>query len=138
MPYEIMKNQDVGTNYKVGDILVGSTHMYRTKPYWYQVVKVTKKQLTLKRMQESYSTKYMDNTPGDYCMPVFKIGNEHILTLGYPYWIGPRDTELVIANVERYKWEGEEEWSTYAKRRGDRYAPLLSLWDGKPQWVNCD
>ena len=132
------KNLEVRDNFKVGDILVGKTHMYRTVTYWYKVIKVTKKQLVLKELQVSYPTEYMSNTFGDECMPVLEVGDQHLLICGFPYWTGPRKTETVTASVARHKFDHDKDWTVTAEIRGDRYAPSLTIWDGTPGWVNCD
>ena len=148
--------KDMGV--KVGDILTGQTHMYRTITYWYVVEKVTDKRLTLRRLDVCYPTQYMSNTPGDHCMPVceWKMPDGdiiYVLPAGYPYWLGhmKANDELVQAKVTRYRdlhydgsyEEGKEpifisEWRYYVELVGDDRAPLLSLWYGKPGWVNCD
>ena len=111
MTYECIKNLEVDGRFKVGDILVGTTHMYRTATYWYKVIKVTKKQLTLKELQVSYPTKYMSNTPGDSCMPVLEYNGYHFVSTCCPYWLGPRDTETVVAAIEKYRFRKEDEWT---------------------------
>lgn len=138
MNMELIKNIDVAGHFKVGDILYGETCMYRTTPYWYEVIKTTKKQLTLKRLDVSYPTKYMSNTPGDHCMPVLRKNGNYVLFKGYPYWIGHKEYKPVTASVQKYRWESKDGWKAEAVIRGDRYAPLLQKWDGKPGWVNCD
>ena len=148
MTMQYLTEKKVGTKesgFKVGDILCGTTHMYRTQTHWYQIVSMTKKLLTLKELNVSYPTQYMSNTPGDNCMPVLEFGDQYILINGYPYWSGPYRQDKVTASVQRFKryddmneMPDEKMWIYEADIRGDKYAPLLSLWDGKPGWVNCD
>lgn len=150
LEFERKKDVDVSeTDFKVGDILTGQSHMYRTMTYWYKIVRMTKKQLILKRLQVSYPTEYMSNTPGDNCMPVLEYdgGTEKVFAIipGYPYWLGPRETEEVKASVQKtrdvlvYEDRKEyKEWVSEARILGDSYAPTLERWDGRPGWVNCD
>ncbi len=150
--FEKEKNVNVfESGIEIGDILCGQTHMYRTVTYWYQVVDITMKQLKLRRLQVSYPTEYMDNTPGDQCMPVLEYskGKKKVYALvpGFPYWSGPREEEIVKATVCRIRTMEEmpdgkkkvyEDWQYHADIMGDKYAPILSLWYGEPGWVNCD
>ena len=141
------------SGFKKGDILVGQTHWGCTTTYWYQIVSMTKKLLTLKELDVSYPTQYMSNTPGDECMPVMEqkcmrpgeIFTVHYLAEGFPFWVGPRDHKTVTASIRRSKRYDaskespkDKEWEYEADIRGDKYAPLLEFWDGKPGWVNCD
>lgn len=139
------------SGFKIGDILVGQSHWYRTTTYWYQVIGMTDKQLKLKQLNVCYPTQYMSNTPGDECMPVLEFVNEkknirqYFPAAGFPYWIKVNEGTTYKASIdlvittEEFKNEIKEVRREYeAKILGDRYAPSLDLWDGKPGWVNCD
>ena len=142
------KNKTVKeSGFKVGDILVGTTHWYRTATYWYQVIGMTEKQLKLKQLNICYPTEYMSNTPGSECMPVLEFVNEklgihdYFPSAGFPYWMKLKEgvtfkasIDLVITLEDDKVKEKEYE----ARLIGDRYVPTLSLWDGRPGWVNCD
>ena len=145
------------SGFQLGDILTGQTHCYRTVTYWYKVIGMTAKQLKLEEMQVSYPTEYMSNTPGSQCMPVDEVkcmrpGGE-VFSLdyfcpGFPYYPGKRKKEIVKASIKRFrrietfpgmdKEDIVSDWIYEAEIIGDRYAPTLELWDGKPGWVNCD
>ena len=146
------KNKTVKeSGFKVGDILSGRTFMYRTVTYWYEIVGMTDKQLKLKQLNICYPTECMDYTPGSECMPVMEFVNEKLSirdyfpAAGFPYWskieegvIYKATIDLVIT-TEEFEDETKEISREYeAKILGDRYAPSLDLWDGKPGWVNCD
>lgn len=146
------------SGFKIGDILVGKTYMYRTQTYWYRVVGMTEKQLKLKELNVSYPTKYMSNTPGDECMPVMEYWRQgddkpgmkkrYMLFEGFPYWPGPRDKGVFKASIQRTRTietfpgsekEVKNDWEYEAVLIGDRYGPhTLELWNGEPGWVNCD
>lgn len=154
--YEIERKRTMEeSGFKVGDILWGKTYMYRTMTYWYEIIKVTNKQLTLKRLNVSYPTKYMSNTPGSECYPVLIVREneavypEYIIDKRFPYHGNLIQYDLDKAFISRVRSvdiphdtsepEVFGEWEYYAKLIGDRYAPFLSLWDGEtPGWVNCD
>lgn len=154
------KNKTVKeSGFKVGDILVGKSHWYRTVTYWYEIIGVTKKQVKLKKLNTCYPTKYMDNTPGDQCMPVLEYVNEklniknYFPAEGFSYWFKTRNDTVYrgsiskLKRIERY-WNNddgsdvvdkivEETYEVSIIGEG-RYYPDFSLWDGKPGWVNCD
>ncbi len=124
---------------KVGDILVGQTHMYRTITYWYEIIKVTEKRVELRELPVAYRTAYMSNTPGDSCMPVLNVKGNWFIPEGFPYTGQIREYEPVKGKVVRYTRDTKEgkKSSVYVSLFGN-YTPLLSLWDGAPGWVNCD
>ena len=139
------------SGFKIGDILVGRTYWYRTTTYWYQIIGITDKQLKLKKLNVCYPTEYMSNTPGDECMPVLEYVNEKLAirdyfpAAGFPYWIKVNEgttykasIDLVITTEEFTNRTDKIRREYKAKILGDRYAPSLDLWDGKPGWVNCD
>lgn len=133
------------SGFKIGDILCGTTHMYHTETHWYRIVDMTAKLLTLEKMDVSYPTQYMSNTPGDESMPVLNVNGRYYLAEGFPYWPGHIGWGIVTASVRRTKRydsynedPADKPWEYEADVRGDSYAPLLRLWDGKPGWVNCD
>lgn len=139
------------SGFKVGDILVGNTYVYRNVTYWYQIIGMTDKQLKLKRLNVCYPTKYMSNTPGDECMPVLEFVNEklgirdYFPAAGFPYWMKMKEgiiykasIDLVITTEEFMDRTDEIRREYEAHIIGDRYAPTLDLWDGRPGWVNCD
>ena len=139
------------SGFKVGDILVGTSHWYRTTTYWYEVIGVTDKQLKLKELNVCYPTEYMSNTPGSECMPVLEFINEklgirdYFPAAGFPYWMKTKEGTTYKASIdlvittEKFTDRTDEIRREYeAKILGDRYAPSLDLWDGKPGWVNCD
>ena len=156
--YKTEKNKTVKeSGFKIGDILVGTSHWYRTATYWYQVIGMTEKQLKLKKLNVCYPTQYMSNTPGDQCMPVLEFVNEkknirqYFPAAGFPYWIKVNEGTTYkgsISKVNRIeKWDGDNGIvvnkiveSTYEVRiLGEgKYYPTFELWDGKPGWVNCD
>lgn len=127
------------SGFKVGDILVGQTHMYRTITYWYEIIRVTEKRLELRELPVAYPTAYRSNTPGDYCMPVLNIKRNWFIPNGYPYTDNLKEHEPVKGKAIRYTLDTKkgESTSIYVSLFGN-YTPLLSLWDGAPGWVNCD
>ena len=156
--YKTEKNKTVKeSGFKIGDILVGTSHWYRTTTYWYQVIGMTDKQLKLKKLNVCYPTGYMSNTPGSECMPVLEFINEkknirhYFPAEGFPYWMKMKEGMTykgTISKVNRIeKWHGDGGVvankvveSTYEVRilgKG-KYYPTFELWDGKPGWVNCD
>lgn len=152
--YEKVKNLECkDTDFKIGDIVVGSTHWYRTMTFWYKIIDIAPKTITLEKLPTSYPTQYMSNTPGDECVPVLKYGNGYYVNPRFPYWINEGDAEIVKANpykIRRYELHHlkngktkkvipkDSKWEFRLDIRGDKYAPALSHWDGKPGWVNCD
>ena len=138
------------SGFKVGDILSGTTHMYRTVTYWFEIISVTEKRMKLRKLSVSYPTKFMSNTPGDQCMPIIVCKNMRYIAEGFPYYPAYRDDEIITASVykertvnNRYKdgkWtvESKGEWKYHAKPVGDSFYPTLSMWDGMPGWVNMD
>lgn len=147
------KNKTVKeSGFKVGDILVGTSHWYRTITYWYEVIGVTEKQLKLKQLNVCYPTEYMSNTPGDQCMPVLEFVNEklgirnYFPAAGFPYWMKHNEGVTYKASISLLitmeELEGkniirDKEYEATILGEGDYY-PNFSLWDGKPGWVNCD
>ena len=131
--------------------------------YWYEIVKTTAKQLTLKQLDVSYPTKYMSNTPGDICLPVLTKrrdgwlididrGDDGMETAFYlsprcPYWPGHRDWGLFTARIDKVMtlerfYDDEFKNVTEEKVReekykaviiGDHYAPDLTLWEGEKE-----
>lgn len=151
--WETEKRQTVkDSGFKVGDILWGQTHMYRTVTYWYEIVKTTTKQLTLRRLNVSYPTAYCSNTPGSQCYPVLEVREndpEYIIDKRFPYHGNLIDWGIFKASISRMRsveipYDTREpevygEWKYIADIIGDHYTPSLSLWDGEtPGWVNCD
>lgn len=150
--YEREKNRTVKeSGFGIGDILTGQSHWYRTATYWYQIIGVTDKQLKLKELNVCYPTEYMSNTPGDECMPVLEFVNEklgirdYFPAAGFPYWVKVHEGKTFKASIvkvtttERIGDEKKVRDIGYnAQLLGDRYAPYLELWDGRPGWVNCD
>jgi len=125
---------------KVGDILIGQTHMYRTITYWYEIIKVTEKRLEVRELPVAYPTAYRNNTPGDQCMPVLNVKDNWYIPNGYPYTDPLREcSKPVRGKAVRYTVDTTKGKSTriYVDIPGN-YSPLLSLWDGTPGWVNCD
>lgn len=152
--YETVKHIECKeTGFKEGDIVVGVSYWYRTTTTWYRILKVTNKEVTLEELPTSYPTKYMSNTPGSECVPVLKYGEEYYVNPNFPFWLGPTKTGIVKARpykIREYEiWYNEDgskkiihpkekKWEYHLKLSNDRYKPSLSLWDGKPGWVNCD
>ena len=154
------KNKTVKeSGFKIGDILVGTSHWYRTATYWYQVIGMTDKQLKLKKLNVCYPTQYMSNTPGDQCMPVLEFVNEkknirqYFPAAGYPYWVKVNEGATYKGSISKLKrierfWTKDdgsdavdkvvEETYEVSIIGEDKYYPTFELWDGKPGWVNCD
>lgn len=139
------------SGFKIGDILVGTSHWYRTTTYWYQVIGMTNKQLKLKQLNVCYPTQYMSNTSGSECMPVLEFVNEklgirdYFPAEGFSHWIKIKEgmtykasIDLVITTEEFTDRIDEVEREYEVHIIGDRDAPILELWDGKPGWVNCN
>lgn len=116
------------TDFKVGDVLVGTGGYNMTYTKWYKIVRVTDCKVILNEYPISYQTEYGPNTPGSFCMPVI----DGVVDESCPYYFGARGIE---SNVKA----GIEEWNNkhYVKLPG-RYGMSLSHWNGSPGWVNCD
>ena len=89
------------SGFKVGDILVGQTHMYRTITYWYEIIRVTEKRLELRELPVAYPTAYRSNTPGDHCMPVLNVKGNWFIPNGYPYTDRLKENEPVKGKAMR-------------------------------------
>lgn len=59
---EGLKNEDLFDALKIGDILSGSTYMYRTCTYWYIVVRKTAKRVYVQPIQRTYGTDFGSET----------------------------------------------------------------------------
>jgi hypothetical protein len=152
--YEIVKNISCDdTDFKIGDIVSGTTYMYRNQTFWYKIIKMTPKQIELEELPVSYPTEYMSNTPGDECVPVLKFGSEYYVNPRFPYWVKDRRPEIIKARpykVRRYEIHHlkngktkkvipkNSKWEFRMRIMGNRWLPSLSHWDEKPGWVNCD
>lgn len=160
--FKTEKNKTVKeSGFKIGDILVGTTHWYRTATYWYQVIGVTEKQVKLKELNICYPTEYMSNTPGSECMPVLEFVNEskgirkYFPAAGFPYWSKTREGFVFkgsiskVNRIERSWKKDSDDYDDYEDKIVDsyyevtiigqgKYYPSFTLWDGRPGWVNCD
>lgn len=116
------------SSFKVGDILVGTGGYNRTYTKWYKIVRASKSKVVVSELPVSYPTRYGSNTPGDICMPVI----DGRVDPSCPYTFG---TCGLDKDVSCFIYGGK--YGQYAKTPGT-YGMLLSLWDGKPGWVNCD
>lgn len=139
------------SGFKIGDIIVGTTHWYRTETYWYEIIGMTEKQLKLKQLNVCYPTEYMSNTSGSQCMPVLEFVNEklgirkYFPADGFPYWNKYNEGVTFKASISLFITTEETKGKMSIKNKeykatiigeGEDY-PRFSLWDGKPGWVNC-
>lgn len=115
------------SDFKVGDILVGSNHWGHTYTVWYKIVRTTKCKVVLTELPVSYETAYGPNTTGSECMPVI----DGIVDSSCPHYFGNRGLEHSVSAFVR-----ESSYGKYVKLPGD-YGIHLHHWDGKPGWVNC-
>ena len=117
------------TDFKVGDVLVGTGGYNMTYTKWYKIVRTTDCKVFLDEYPVSYPTKYGPNTPGDICMPVIdgKVDER------CPFYFGRMGEESNVSGTIRQYRDGEH----YIKLKGT-YGMCLRHWDGKPGWVNCD
>ena len=113
--------------FKTGDILVATWGYNRTITSWYKVIRTTRCKVIMHQLPVSYPTRYMSNTPGDYCMPVI----DGKVDPAYPF-VGYKSDEEVRGTSSQFR-----DGKPYVKLPG-RYGQVLYHWDGKPGWVNCD
>lgn len=123
------KRKDVSeSNFKVGDVLVGTTGYNRTITKWYKITKVTKSKVTVDELPVSYPTQYGSNTPGDICMPVI----DGQVDPKCPFYFGDYGLDK---DVSCFVYDSP--YQEFVKTPGD-YGIRLRQWDGAPGWVNCD
>ena len=117
------------TDFKVGDILMGTGGYNRTYTEWYKIVRTTKCKVFMVELPISYETEYGPNTFGSHCMPVIDDKVDETC----PYYFGSFGSDKEVSGIVRKYRDGEP----YVKLPGT-YGMTLRHWNGKPGWVNCD
>lgn len=116
------------TPFKLGDILTGTTYWYCTRPHFYKIVGFKgKKTIVVVELSKKYRTPYQSNSPAYECVPAGFNEDE------FPYGCSGRGE---ITECRAYPFVNDRPFLKVGTGKYDHV--WAELWDGTPQFGNCD
>lgn len=122
------------TDYKVGDIIVGTTYWGCTTPHFFKIVGMKgKKTLLVQSLPCAYDSKYGSNSPYYECVPDEYDPNGRFVHFEFALrWADRHPPE----EARVYTYHGDD---TFVKVGKGKYGTILcDRWDGTPRSGNCD